>query len=124
MMRAVVVTEFGGPEVLSVREMPIPQPGPGQVTIQVAYAGVNYAETMARRGGLHRDQLPFIPGLEVAGHIHALGEGVEGLRVGQPVAALTMSGGYAEIARAQASLTFPLDQYGHLIDLTTAAGFP
>jgi NADPH2:quinone reductase len=50
-MRASVVTEFGGPEVLSVREVPTPAPGPGQVAIQVAYAGVNYAETMARRGG-------------------------------------------------------------------------
>lgn len=53
-MRAIVVPEFGGPEVLSVREVPAPQPGPGQVTIQVAYAGVNYAETMVRRGGLQK----------------------------------------------------------------------
>src|SRR5215471_7491416 len=68
-MRAIVVSEFGGPEVLSVREVPAPEPGPGQVAIQVAYAGVNYAETMARRGGLHSGLLPFIPGLEVAGHI-------------------------------------------------------
>lgn len=68
--------------------------------------------------------LPFIPGLEVAGHIRALGEGVEGLRVGQPVAAFTMSGGYAEVALAQAILTFPLDGPGGTIDLTTAAGFP
>src|SRR5579859_7737352 len=101
-MKAIVVAEFGGPEVLSVREMPDPQPGPGQVAIQVAYAGVNYAETMARRGGLHGGVLPFIPGLEVAGHIRALGAGVEGLRVGQPVAAFTGMGGYAEIALAQA----------------------
>src|SRR5215471_3858148 len=77
-MRAIVVSEFGGPEVLSVREVPAPKPGPGQVAIRVAYAGVNYAETMARRGGLHSGLLPFIPGLEVAGYIHALGEGVEG----------------------------------------------
>jgi NADPH2:quinone reductase len=123
-MRAVVVPEFGGPEVLTVREMPAPQPGPGQVAIQVAYAGVNYAETMARRGGLHRGIFPFIPGLEVAGHIVALGEGVEGLHVGQPVAAFTISGGYAEIALAQAVCTFPLDESDHTIDLTTAAGFP
>ena len=123
-MRAIVVSEFGGPEVLSMREVPTPEPGPGQVAIQVAYAGVNYAETMARRGGLHSGLLPFIPGLEVAGHIRALGEGVEGLAVGQPVAAFTMSGGYAEVALAQAILTFPLDGAGGTIDLTTAAGFP
>jgi NADPH2:quinone reductase len=123
-MRAVVVPEFGDPEVLTVREMPAPQPGPEQVAIQVAYAGVNYAEIMARRGGLHRGVLPFVPGLEVAGHIAALGEGVEGLRVGQPVAAFTVSGGYAEIALAQAVCTFPLDESERTIDLTTAAGFP
>jgi NADPH:quinone reductase len=123
-MRAVVIPEFGGPEVLKVREMPTPQPGPGQVAIQVAYAGVNYAETMLRRGGHHQVQLPVIPGLEVAGHIASLGEGVEGLHVGQPVAAFTMMGGYAEIALAQAVFTFPLDEPGYNIDLTTAAGFP
>lgn len=123
-MRASVITEFGGPEVLKVRDMPTPQPGPGQVAIHVAYAGVNYAETMARRGGLHKGALPFVPGLEVSGHIQALGEGVEGLQIGQPVAALTGSGGYAEIALAQATYTFPLDRTGSAVDLTTAAGFP
>ncbi|GHO94062.1 NADPH:quinone reductase [Reticulibacter mediterranei] len=121
-MRAVVIPEFGGPEVLKVREMPDPQPGPGQVAIRVAYAGVNYAETMERRGGHDAGDLPIIPGLEVSGHIAALGEGVQGLRVGQPVAAFTYVGGYAEIALAQAAFTFPLDGYD--IDLTTAAGFP
>lgn len=123
-MKASVVTEFGGPEVLQVREVPTPEPGPGQVAIRVAYAGVNYAETMARRGGLHSGLLPFVPGLEVAGHIHALGEDVGGLRVGQPVAAFTVSGGYAEIALAQAVCTFPLDESGAPVDLKIAAGFP
>lgn len=123
-MRAAVVTEFGGPDVLRVQEVPDPEPGPGQVAIQVAYAGVNFAETMARRGGLHRDKLPFVPGLEVAGHIRALGAGVEGLRVGQPVTAFTASGGYAEIALAQAVCTFPLDDFTDTIELSTAAGFP
>ncbi|GHO69160.1 NADPH:quinone reductase [Ktedonobacter sp. SOSP1-52] len=123
-MKANLITAFGGPEVLRIGEVPEPKPGPGQVAIKVAYAGVNFAETMARRGGRHREELPFIPGLEVSGHIHALGEGVEGLRVGQPVAALTLSGGYAEVALAQATLTFPLDATSGEIDLATAAGFP
>jgi NADPH2:quinone reductase len=79
---------------------------------------------MARRGGLHRGRLPFIPGLEVSGHIVALGAGVEGLRVGQPVAAFTGAGGYAEVALAHATLTFPLDEAGNTVDLQTAAGFP
>lgn len=123
-MKAVVILEFGGPEVLAIREMPEPQPGRGQVAIRVAYAGVNYAETMLRRGGHHKVDLPVIPGLEVSGHIAALGEDVEGLRVGQPVAAFTAEGGYAEIVLANAPLTYPLDEPGYQIDLTTAAGFP
>lgn len=123
-MQAVVVNEFGGPEVLKIQEIPTPVPGPGQVAIQVAYAGVNYAEIMARRGGIHKGLLPFVPGLEVAGHILTLGEGVEGLQVGQPVAAFTISGGYAEVALAHAVYTFPLDRASSTIDLATAAGFP
>ncbi len=79
---------------------------------------------MARRGGLHSAALPFVPGLEVSGHVLALGDGVEAFRVGQPVAALTLSGGYAEVALASAVLTFPLEGVGATIDLATAAGFP
>jgi NADPH2:quinone reductase len=116
-MKASVITEFGGPEVLQVREVPLPEPGSGQVAIRVAYAGVNYAETMARRGGLHSGEPPFVPGLEVSGHIQSLGAGVKGLRVGQPVAALTGSGGYAEVALAYAAFTFPLDEAGAPLDL-------
>lgn len=123
-MRAVIIPETGEPEVLKVSDMPTPQPGPGQVSIRVAYAGVNYAEVMLRRGGHHLAPLPCIPGLEVSGHIAALGSGVQGLRVGQPVAAYTMMGGYAEFALAQATLTVPLDESGHTVDLITAAGFP
>jgi NADPH2:quinone reductase len=122
-MKASVITEFGGPEVLQMRDVPEPSPGPGQVTIRVAYAGVNYSETMSRRGGIG-GQPPFVPGLEVSGHIQALGEDVKGLRIGQPVAALTLSGGYAEIALASAVFTYPLDEAGAPIDLATAAAFP
>src|SRR5258708_34462567 len=116
-MKASVITEFGGPEVLQLREVPIPEPGPGQVAIRVAYAGVNYAETMARRGGLHSGEPPFVPGLEVSGHIHSLGAGVKGLRVGQLVAALTGSGGYAEVPLASASLSLSLAEAGGTINL-------
>ena len=123
-MKASMVTEPGGPEVLHVREVPAPEPEPGQVAIRVAYAGLNFAEMMARRGGLYSSPHPFVLGLEVSGHIHALGRDVEGLRVGQPVAAFTGSGGYAEIALAQAACTFPLDESSAPIDLAIAAGFP
>lgn len=120
-MRTVVIPQFGDPDVLETREFPTPVPGAGQVLIRVAYVGVNYADIMARRAGYHVDSLPFIPGHEVSGYVHAIGLGVEGLRVGQPVAALTIEGGYAEFAVASAVLTFPLDQS---IDLAIAAGFP
>lgn len=123
-MRAVVISTFGGPEVLRVQNVPTPQPGPGQVAIKVAYAGVNYAEIMIRRGGHGQSLLPNVPGLEVSGHIIALGDGVEGLRIGQPVAAFTGSGGYAEVALAPSVFTFPLDTNGASIDLAMAAGFP
>ncbi len=123
-MRAVVISRFGGPEVLEVRELPVPQPGQGQVLIRVAYAGVNYAELMARRGEFHTLPTPFTPGYEVSGTIAALGAGVEGFRIGQPVAALTIQGGYAEYATAQAVLTFPLDISGNAVDLEQAAAFP
>lgn len=105
-MRAVVVEEFGTPEVLKLQEVPVPAPGPGQVTIDTAYAGVNYAEILARSGGYRILGLPFVPGLEAAGTVRAVGEGVTGLRVGQPVVALLDSGGYAEVSLADAARTF------------------
>jgi NADPH:quinone reductase len=124
-MKAVVIPRFGGPEVLEMREVPVPQPGAGQVLIRVAYVGVNYSELMARsRGGSYARELPFVPGYEVAGTVQALGEGIDGLRVGQPVAALTVFGGYAEFAVAQATLTFPLDTNAPGIALEQAAAFP
>lgn len=124
-MRATIIPRFGGPEVLEMREVAMPRPGAGQVLIKVAYAGVNYAELMGRsRGGIYALDLPFVPGYEVSGTIQALGEGVEGLHVGQPVAALTIFGGYAEFAVAQAALTFPLDGFTHHITLEQAAAFP
>jgi NADPH:quinone reductase len=122
-MKAVVVPRFGGPEVLETRDLSIPQPGRGQILIQVAYAGVNNTDLWSRQGR-HRPVLPFIPGYEVAGTIRALGEGVEGFRVGQDVSALTVGGGYAEFVLAQAVFTFPLDTFASKIDLQQAAVFP
>jgi NADPH2:quinone reductase len=123
-MRAIVVPSFGEPEVLTVRELPEPHPGPRQVSIRVAYVGVNYADTLARRDLYHDVVLPFVPGMEVSGYIHEIGEGVEGLREGQPVTAFTLRGGYAELALAQADMTFPLDGAHGTLDLATAAAFP
>ena len=110
-MRAVTVPEFGGPEVLRVAELPVPEPGPGQISVDVEYAGVNFAEILYRQG--FRDvPLPFVPGIEVAGRVRALGPGVDGPEPGRPVAALTVvdSGGYAEVVVTDAELVAPLDE--------------
>lgn len=124
-MQAVVIPRFGGPEVLEVRELPVPEPRLGEVTIDVANAGVNYAEVLYRRGVVDVP-LPFVPGIEVSGHVRALGPGVTDLRIGEPVAALTIvdSGGYAQVVRAPAVLTFPLDTLAPDLDLATAAAVP
>lgn len=122
-MKAVTIPEFGGAEVLRVDEVAIPEPGPGQVSIDVAYAGANFAEILYRRGVVDVP-LPFVPGIEVSGRIRAVGAGVEDLAVGQPVAALTIvdSGGYAEVVVTSAALVAPLD--GLDIEPALAAALP
>ncbi|NNN30891.1 zinc-binding dehydrogenase [Streptomyces sp. S3(2020)] len=107
-MRAVEIQEHGGPEVLRAVEVDVPEPGPGQVSVDVAYAGINFADLKARETGYRVASLPFRPGLEVSGRVRALGAGVTGLAVGQEVAALTAGGGYAEVAVADAATVFPL----------------
>lgn len=106
-MRAVVVPEYGGPDVLTVTELPEPEPGPGEVSITVSFAGVNFTDVRNRLGdGL--GVVPFVPGVEVSGTVRRLGAGVTGLRPGQPVAAFTRGHGYAEVVTAAAELTVPL----------------
>jgi NADPH2:quinone reductase len=120
-MHAVVVDEIGGPESLRVQERPEPTPGAGQVAIDVAYAGVNFADVLARASGYRVQALPFVPGLEASGHVRAVGEGVTDLTVGQPVAALTSEGAYADVVLASAALTFAVPKG---LDLRTAATLP
>jgi NADPH:quinone reductase-like Zn-dependent oxidoreductase len=95
-MKAVVITKHGGPGVLQVQERPDPRPGPGQVRIDVAASGVNFADVMARMG-LYADapDTPCVVGYEVAGTVVEVGEGVESLTPGQRVFASTQFGGYA-----------------------------
>lgn len=107
-MRAVEFQEYGGPEVLKAVRADIPEPGPGQVSVDVAYAGVNFADLKARSEGYRVENLPHVPGLEVSGRVRAVGHGVEGLRPGQEVAALTGGGAYAEVVVAEAATVFPL----------------
>ncbi|MFR0358942.1 quinone oxidoreductase family protein [Streptomyces sediminimaris] len=120
-MRAVEFQEYGGPEVLKVVEARVPEPGPGQVSVDVAYTGLNFADLKARQEGYRVPRLPFVPGLEASGRIRALGEGVTGLSVGQEVTALTEGGAYADVVLAHASTVFPVPAG---VGLRTAATLP
>ncbi|WP_327289413.1 quinone oxidoreductase family protein [Streptomyces sp. NBC_01198] len=107
-MRAMIFEEFGGPEVLHQVDLPEPTPGPGEVTVEVAYAGINFADVLARAEGYRVESLPFRPGLEVAGRVLAVGEGVTAFAPGQEVTSFLRGGGYSEIAVAPAATTFPV----------------
>ena len=104
-MRVVAISRPGGPEVLTVERRPRPVPAPGEVLIRVAAAGVNRPDCMQREGIYPPPAgAPEWPGLEVAGHVDAVGEGVENPAVGEPVCALVPGGGYAEYCVAPAAL--------------------
>lgn len=99
-MRAIQISEFGGPEVLELVELPTPDPGPGEVLIEVSRAGLNFADTHQRTNSyLAKAQLPFVPGSEVVGRRADTGE---------RVVALNGTGGYAQYATAPSELTFPI----------------
>ena len=119
-MRALICGDFGPPEGLSVGELPAPQPGKGEVLINVGAAGVSFADTLMIRD-LHQNKhtLPFAAGMEVGGRITALGEGVDGFAVGDRVMALVYDGGYAEQAVAPALETFRIPE--SMDDATAAA---
>jgi NADPH:quinone reductase len=103
-MRAVQLTEFGGPEVLRVAELPIPEPGPGELLIRVTRAGLNFGDTHQRRNQyIAKHELPVVLGGEVAGTVERA-EG--GFAEGERVIALLQTGGYAEYAVAPAARTF------------------
>jgi NADPH:quinone reductase-like Zn-dependent oxidoreductase len=110
-MRAVVITKHGGPGVLQVQERPDPVAGPGEVRIQVAAAGINFADVMARMG-LYADapKTPCGVGYEVAGTILEVGEGVDALTPGQRVLAGTQFGGYASQVVVSARDVVPLPE--------------
>ena len=96
-MRVVVGERLGGPEVLSVAEREAPRPGPGEVVVDVAAAGVNYMDIYQREGiGSYRPEPPFVPGAEGAGTVAAVGEGVTHLAVGDHVAWAGPGRSYAE----------------------------
>jgi NADPH:quinone reductase-like Zn-dependent oxidoreductase len=112
-MRAVSFAQYGPPDVLRLSDRPAPEPGPGQVLIRVAAAGVNPADANLRSGSLRwvaRTRLPFVPGSDVAGTVAALGPGVSGRTVGERVFAMTpvdAGGGYAELVAVRAADVAP-----------------
>ncbi len=121
-MRAVIATEPGGPEVLTVSELPDPVPGAGEVVLDVAAAGLNRADLLQRQG--------FYPpppgasdviGMECSGTVSAVGEGVEGWSVGDQACALLAGGGYAERVAVPAGQLLPLPDG---VDLVTSAALP
>jgi NADPH2:quinone reductase len=99
-VRAIQMSEYGGPEVLRLVELPVPEPRDGEVLVRVTRAGLNFADTHRRTNTyLAKDDLPLVPGSEVAGVREDTGE---------RVVALCGSGGYAEYATAPGALTFPI----------------
>src|ERR1700674_392515 len=101
-MKAIQVHQFGGPEVLQLKEIPTPKPGPGQVLVRVHAAGVNPYDTYMRNGTYAiKPSLPYTPGSDAAGFVEAVGEGVTKVKPGARVyTARTVSGAYAEYALA------------------------
>jgi NADPH:quinone reductase len=109
MMTAIGFDAPGGPDVLKAQQRPVPQPGPGQVLVHVAVAGVNRPDVLQRMGGYAPPPgASDIPGLELAGRIVALGEGVSRYEVGDQVCALVAGGGYAEYAVVHEDNALPI----------------
>jgi NADPH2:quinone reductase len=109
-MRAIQITEHGGPEVLRSAEVDVPdEPGDGQLLVDVVAAGVNYIDTY-QRAGVYPVQLPFVPGMEGAGTVAAVGPGVENVAVGDRVAWAASIGSYAERALVPASAAVPVPE--------------
>lgn len=121
MMNAIIARQPGGPEVLTQVERNVPQPGPGEVLIRVASAGVNRPDILQRNGMPLPPGVTDVLGLEVSGTVAALGAGVDSLTPGAPVMALLNGGGYAGYCVARAELCLPVPEN---LPLAQAAGVP
>ena len=121
-MTAIGFAQPGGPEVMQPQQVPVPQPGPGQVLVRVAYAGVNRPDVVQRQGNYPAPPgASPILGLEISGEIVSLGAGVDTAMVGQEVCALVNGGGYAEYVLAEAGHCLPVPDG---LSLAEAAAMP
>src|SRR3982751_6744893 len=106
-MRAVQVRTHGGPEVLTPAELPDPEPAAGELLVEIAAAGVNFIDPYQREG-IYPMTLPYVPGLEGAGHVRAVGEGVTDFAVGDRVAWCENLGSYAQLVTVEAGKAVPV----------------
>ncbi|MEG3635503.1 NAD(P)H-quinone oxidoreductase [Micromonospora palythoicola] len=121
-MRAITIAEPGGPDVLTWSEVPDPQPGPGEVVVDVRATAVNRADLLQRQGHYPPPPgAPAYPGLECSGVVSATGPGVASVRVGDQVCALLAGGGYAERVAVPAGQLLPVPAG---VDLVDAASLP
>ncbi|MBT2247249.1 quinone oxidoreductase [Arthrobacter sp. BHU FT2] len=118
MTHAIVAQQAGGPEVLAYTEVERPEPGPGQLLVKVAAAGVNFIDTY-KRGGVYKVPYPFIPGGEAAGTVEAVGDGVTAFAAGDRVATAEGLNCYAEYALVDEDAALPIPD--GLDDFTAAA---
>src|SRR5918997_6389508 len=107
-MKAIRVNETGGPEVLSCEDVEVPEPGPGEARVRLAATGVNFIDTY-QRTGLYPLDLPFTLGMEGAGEVDAVGDGVEELSPGDYVAFASAQGSYAEYIVAPVEKLVPFN---------------
>ena len=109
-MRAVVIEEPGGPEILRIQRRPMPEPGPGEIRVRVASSGLNRADLLQRKGGYPAppESPADIPGLEYAGWVDATSTGVDRWSPGDPVMGIVGGGGYAEYVVVHADTAVPV----------------
>ena len=121
-MKAIEVTEYGDSSELSVVDTETPEPAAGEVRIEIEAAGINFADVMQRRGHYPGGpEPPYVPGMEAAGTVDAVGEGVDDLQEGDRVVGMINTGGYAEYVTADAQSLFPIPE---AMSFAEAAGFP
>ncbi|MFW8627812.1 NADPH:quinone oxidoreductase [Deinococcus indicus] len=121
-MKAIRVERLGPPDVMELQDVPAPTPGPGEVRIEVEAVGINFADVLSVAGEyLTRTRVPYTPGMEFAGIVESLGEGVTGVQVGQRVAALGGSGALARYSVVNAAGLIPVPEN---LSGAQAAAFP